>query len=404
MNSRPDILFVTHRVPYPPDKGDRIRTYHLLRFLSEHARVHLASLADETPTDQVNQTLAGLCHRVAIVPREWGSSLRGLRSLALGGTISEGVFRSAKLSTIIESWCGDTNFVSAISSASSMARYLKTKRLNNARRIVDFVDVDSQKWADYQAASMPPMSWVYAAESRRLRKLEKKICGWANVVTVVSEHEASLLRDLTGARNVHSVTNGVDLNYFCPATPGAESGCVFVGALDYLPNIDGIEWFARIIWPNVRLRNPEARLTIVGRKPTRAVLELRAVPGVDVVGQVPDVRPYLDQAAVVVAPLRIARGLQNKVLEAFATGKPVVASPVALAGFGDHPDLPACRANNSDDWIGILLELFENPDARRRLGVAGRAYAETHHNWSNCLTPFRDLLSLPEPLAVGGNP
>jgi sugar transferase (PEP-CTERM/EpsH1 system associated) len=305
------------------------------------------------------------------------------------------------LTQVLEAWSAETKFVGAIASASSVARYLKTKRLEGVRRVVDFVDVDSQKWLDYKSASSPPMSWIYGAESRRLLKLEKAICRWADAVTLVSEHEATQLRELTGANNIHTITNGVDLDYFTPATPGAETGCVFVGALDYLPNIDGISWFARTIWPNVRLKHPDARLTIVGRKPARAVLELRAVPGVDVAGQVADVRPYLDNAAVVVAPLRIARGLQNKVLEAFAVGKSVVASPVALAGFGDRPDLPACRAKDSEDWIGMLLELFANPDARRRLGHAARIYAETHHNWSNCLTPFQNLFSMPKPIAIG---
>ena len=401
MSNRPDLLFVTHRVPYPPDKGDRIRTYHLLRFLAEHARVHLASLADEPVSEATHRKLAELCHRVAIVPRRFGHRIRGLRSLILGGTISEATFASKQLTETIRKWTTETDFAGAIASASSVAQYLKTKELESAVRIVDLVDVDSQKWADYAARSAPPLSWIYATESRRLCKLENAICRWANAVTLVSEHEARLLRELTGAANVHTVTNGVDLDYFSPPAPGAESGCVFIGALDYFPNIDGITWFARTVWPNVRQRHPEARLSIVGRNPNRSVLELRAVPGVDVVGQVADIRPYLDRAAVAVAPLRIARGLQNKVLEAMAAGKPVVASPAASAGFGDRPDLPVCQCTEIGEWIATVSELLSNLEVRQRLSRAGRVYAETHHNWSNCLAPFRDLLPTLESVAVG---
>jgi sugar transferase (PEP-CTERM/EpsH1 system associated) len=399
VNTRADILFVTHRLPFPPDKGDRIRTYHLLRFLSEFANVHLAALADESPAREARPTLDALCARVEIVRLRRFHKLRGLRSLPLGGSISEGAFRSRKLAEVIKKWAAETRFAGAIASASSVAHYLKSPKLDQARRVVDIVDVDSQKWLDYAAFSRPPMSWIYAVEGRRLRKLERRICQWASSVTLVSEGEAAMLRELTGAGNIHPVTNGVDLNYYSPAAPGAESGCVFVGALDYFPNIEGISWFARVVWPNVRLKHPEARLTIVGRRPVAAVRDLRSIPGVDVVGQVPDVRPYVASAAVVVAPLRIARGLQNKVLEAMSMAKPVVASPAAIAGFGHREYLPAWAVNETTEWVTALTWLLDNKAECHRLGQLGRSFAETYHNWSDCLAPFVDLLGIAQPIA-----
>ncbi len=403
MNLRPDILFVAHRVPYPPDKGDRIRTYHLLRFLAQYAHVHLAALADESTTADAVDVLGKLCKRVAIVPVGRWHRLRGMRSLALGGSASEGAFRSRQLGETIRTWAAGTPFAGAIASASSVAHYLKTPGLERTRRVVDFVDVDSQKWSDYAASSRPPIAWVYSLESRRLRRLERKICTWATAVTLVSEAEARMIREATDAVNVYSVTNGVDLDYYRPAPVAGEAGCVFVGALDYFPNVEGICWFARTVWPNVRQWHPEARLSIVGRKPIKAVLELQAIPGVDVVGQVPDVRPYLARAAVAVAPLRIARGLQNKVLEAMAAAKPVIATPAALAGFGNRPDLPAWPVTEVSEWIAVITSLLDNEAERRRLGHEGRIYAETHHNWSNCLKPFFEILGLGRIEAAGVN-
>jgi sugar transferase (PEP-CTERM/EpsH1 system associated) len=396
-----DILLVTHRVPFPPDKGDRIRTFHLLRFLADHGRVHLASLSDEPLKARTASALATLCHRVVIVPIGRFHRLRGLRSLAFGGTISAGVFRSRRLKEIIQSWAAETSFHSAVASASSVAHYLEIPNLARARRVVDLVDVDSQKWRDYAAVSRMPMSWIYGMESRRLRRLERSICNWASAVTLVSERESQLLRENASTPNIYTVTNGVDLEYYEPAAGGSESGCVFVGALDYMPNVEGICWFARSVWPNVRQWRPEARLAIVGRKPVAAVQDLKAIPGVDVIGQVPDVRPYLASSAVVIAPLRIARGLQNKVLEAMAAGKPVVASPAALAGFGDRPDLPAWAASDAAEWVAILTNLLVDPAKRRQLGEAGRVFAETYHNWNSCLEPFSDLLGLRPALADG---
>lgn len=394
MSVLPDILFVTHRVPYPPDKGDRIRTFHLLRFLAQHARVHLASLADEPVPEETLSALATLTARTEIVPLGLSRWARGLGSMAIGGTISAGAFRSKHLTNTIREWAKGTNFVGAIASASSVAQFIHIPELKQAKRIVDVLDVDSQKWLDYAAASSPPKSWLYAIEGRRLRKLERAICGWADAVVLVSENEAAMMAQLAQARNVYAITNGVDLDYYRPKPGNTESGCVFIGALDYFPNMDGIVWFARTIWPNVRAHRPEARLAIVGRKPVPAVRDLSAIPGVDVIGQVPDVRPYLAAASVVIAPLRIARGLQNKVLEAMSYGKAVVASPSALAGFGMKPDLPAHQANEPVDWVESLVQLLGDDALRQNRGEAGRAFAECYHDWNACLSPFCHLLGL----------
>ena len=399
---RPDVLLLTHRVPYPPDKGDRIRTFNLLRFLSRHAAVHLASLADEPVPDETRRVLQRYCQRVAIAPLGSSRWLGGFASLARGGSISEGVFRSSELARTLKTWAADTPFRAAVASASSVAPYLRIGQWAKVPAVVDLVDVDSQKWLDYAATSRFPRTWLYRLEGNRLRKAERKIAEWARAVTLVSEAEARLfrlgrsrLRAPSYPQNVEiaPITNGVDLDYFHPESePEPINGCVFVGAFDYRPNVDAACWFAREIWPGIRERHPDARFRLVGRNPAKAVRQLGSIAGVDVVGTVPDVRPFVREAAVVVAPLRIARGLQNKVLEALAMGKAVVASPQALAGFRD--DVPAVTAVDRSGWIEAVSRLMMAAEERRLLGESGRTFAETYHDWDHCLEPFRDLLGL----------
>jgi sugar transferase (PEP-CTERM/EpsH1 system associated) len=208
-----------------------------------------------------------------------------------------------------------------------------------------------------------------------------------------------LYRGFASAAKVHAITNGVDLDYFQPAEPvAAEDGCVFVGALDYPPNVDAARWFCREVWPRLHRRHPGTRLRLVGRQPVDAIWQLAEVGGVEVVGQVPDVRPYLVRSAVVVAPLRIARGVQNKVLEGMAMGKPVVASPQVVSGLKSRHDIPIRLASSPAEWMEWVGRLLESEPLRRQLGAAGRHYVERHHEWERCLEPLGRLLGLDDNL------
>ncbi len=395
-SARPKVLYVVHRVPYPPDKGDRIRSYHLLRYLARRADVHLACLADEPVSAATFAQLQRLCDRVAVVHLGgWSRWLRAAGSLLWGGCLSEGAFHSPALVRQLRSWANDTKYHVVLASASSVAAYLRIGEFADVPAVVDLVDVDSQKWLDYAAAGRGWRAWVHGLEGRRLRKRERWLAGWARAVSVVSEHEAELCRGCAPSARVHVVPNGVDTEYFVPVESTVdEQGCVFVGALDYPPNIDAACWFTREVWPAIHARHREARLRLVGRKPVRAVRALRSVSGVDVVGGVADVRPHVAPAAVAVAPLRLARGVQNKVLEAMAMGRPVVASPAALAGLGHRPGLPVVSAQAAQEWIDVLDELLPDVLRRRELGSAGRRYVLRHHDWDRCLNPFAELLGL----------
>jgi sugar transferase (PEP-CTERM/EpsH1 system associated) len=271
--------------------------------------------------------------------------------------------------------------------------YLELPELRSVPALVDLIDLDSQKWIDYaQAGGLK--SWLYRLEGSRLRRVERQLPKRFRAAVVVSEVEAALFRQFGPADFIHVVPNGVDLDYFAPRPAASEVGCVFVGALDYKPNVEGAAYFCRQVWPELRRRHPEAKCQLVGRRPTSAVLALGQIPGVEVVGQVADVRPYLASAQVVIAPLQIARGIQNKVLEALAMAKAVVASPQAFAGIAAKAGEHLLSAHDAGEWVSEIERLWQNPAERVRLGEAGREYVLANHCWQTCLEPLADLLEL----------
>jgi polysaccharide biosynthesis protein PslH len=395
---RPKVLYLVHRFPYPPDKGDRIRNYHVLTWLARRASVHLACLADEHVDDKSMRMLEKLADRVAVVRQRAGVRwARALGSFARGRTITEGAFRSPELRNLVRRWVGENEYHVALASASSLVPYLQLKELERIPAVVDLVDVDSQKWLDYARACRGPRAWLYRVEGRRLRRLEHDTTTWARGTLLVSEAETNLFRQTCSAPNVHTVPNGVDMKYFQPSEAEVETDltCVFVGALDYRPNIDGACWFCRHAWPEILRRHPTARLLLVGRQPVLEVRRLAELPGVEQVGQVPDVRPYLHRATVVVVPLRLARGIQNKVLEALAMGKATVASPQSLAGLRARGSVPVVSASTSEEWVESVSRLLDDPAQRHQLGRDGRRYVEEFHHWERSLEPLGSILRLP---------
>lgn len=393
-SARTKILYLVHRVPYPPDKGDRIRTYHVLRYLAQHAEVHAACLADEPVAAQSVAALQELCPRVAVVPLGKTRWLGAVSSFLCGGTVTTGAFASRKLRAVLRAWLWDTRYDYCLATSSGMVPYLQLPELRPIPAVIDLIDVDSQKWLDYAAARSGWRAWLYRCEGRRLRTLEQALPSWARAVTLVTPAEVELYRRFCATGSVHVVTNGVDLDYFQAAPPGEEPSCVFVGAFDYPPNIDGACWFAQDIWPEIRRQVPEARFRLVGRNPAPAVQRLASLPGIEVVGGVPDVRPYVAGAAVAVVPLRLARGVQNKLLEALAMARAVVTSPPTLAALRAQPGVDLLVAASPTEWIDTVLRLFRDPALRRRLGESGRRHVEAHHRWEHCLEPLGALLGL----------
>jgi polysaccharide biosynthesis protein PslH len=389
---RPRVLYMTHRVPYPPDKGDRIRNWHVLKALAGFADVVLATVAEEPLSAAASEQLTAVVREYK-AERVRSAKGNALASAIMGGSLSEGNFFSGKLHDWITAGHAREPFDVAVISASSLSLYFhEPAALKAIPLVVDVVDVDSQKWFDYAARTKPPKRWLYSFEGRRVRRLERFLATTASGITLVSPAETKLFNDIVGREVAITATNGVDLDYFTPTPDAVENAVAFVGAMDYLPNVDAVTWFAAEIWPAIKAKHPAAEFRIIGRSPTKDVLALAKMPGVVVTGGVPDVRPHLAKAAVVVAPLRIARGLQNKVLEALAAGKAVVAGPPALAALKAVVGQDVLQATTTAEWAEHVLALLGDAERRRALGAAGRRFVEVHHDWETCLRPLTDRI------------
>lgn len=392
--SRKRILVLVHRVPYPPDKGDRIRSYHLVAHLARLGEVDLAFLTDEPVAPESLDVLGRLCRRVEAIPVS--RTLRWLQaawSLATGKSLTEGLFSAPALRTLVGLWLAEVRYDAVVCFSSGVLPYVLNRGLDS-RLVADLVDVDSQKWFDYAERVSGPKASLFRLEGRRVRALEQA-AGRARAVVLATQNEAEIYRGFCPEANVASISNGVDLDYFRPITGIEESGgCVFVGQLDYRANVLGLEWFCREVWPAIREALPTATFDVVGRNPVAAVKRLGSVPGVRIIGSVPDVRPYLQAARVVLVPLPVARGVQNKVLEAMAMARAVVASPAALEGLALIPGHDALAASTPADWIREITRIWNNPHSRCDLGRSARLYVEANHNWDTCLSRFDDLLDL----------
>jgi sugar transferase (PEP-CTERM/EpsH1 system associated) len=390
-------LLLVHRVPYPPDKGDRIRSYHLLAHLAQLGEVDLAFPADGPLDGPTREALERLCRRVAVVSvSAAGRWARALANLARGRSLTEGLFDAPKLRREVARWLDETPYDAVVCFSSGVLPYVRGRGLED-RLVVDLVDADSQKFFDYAERTSWLKSALLRLEGRRVRALERE-AGKARAVVLATEAEANLYRGICPDAPTLAIPNGVNLEYFRPMPEVEESaGCVFVGQLDYRANVLGLEWFCQEAWPTIREALPHATFRVVGRNPVPAVQKLGELPGVEVVGTVPDVRPYVAEARVAIVPLPVARGVQNKVLEAMAMGKAVVASPSALEGLGVTPGRDALAATDPADWRRQLTELWDNASRRAELGQAARRYVEAHHRWETCLAPFGDLVTAGAP-------
>jgi glycosyltransferase involved in cell wall biosynthesis len=328
------------------------------------------------------------------------------------------------LADTVNAWSRDTHYDRVVAFCSSMRPYLDLPGLAEVPALVDLVDVDSQKWFDYASGARGLKRRLFALEGHRVRELEADLARRAEALLVVSQPEADLLRGFAPAANVHPIANGVDLDYFQHEDSGFRvqgseeeiQNLVFVGALDYRANIDGITWFCREVWPRIHRRDHRRHhaphgeqsenlhhaehdaygtptLTLVGRNPVPAVRRLAELPGINLVGQVPDVRPYLSAATISIAPLRVARGIQNKVLEAAAMRKPIIASGPALEGLDFVPDKHVLRADTPAEWVAAISRLLSDASERERLAAAAHAFVTEHHSWSARLAPLADLLA-----------
>ena len=382
-----NILYLVHRLPYPPNKGDKVRSYHLLKHLLLRHRIFLGTFVDDAEDEPHVDTLRAMCagvHAVRLQPSL--ARVASLMGLVNGSALTLRYYRDASLHRWVAQVAAQEHIDAAVVFSSSMAQYTDGLQIPT---LVDFVDVDSAKWTEYAGHHRWPMSWLYRREGEQLLAYERDVASRSTKSFFVTEKEAALFCALAPecAASVEAVGNGVDADFFAPdATMPSPYGAdqlplVFTGAMDYWPNIDAVTWFAQAMLPQLRQRWPALHFHIVGRAPTAAVRAL-ANDHVHVSGTVPDVRPYLQHATVVVAPLRLARGIQNKILEAMAMARAVVTAPDCADAIGGArvPDELQC-AKLPTDYVDIIDQLLANPGKAAAIGAAGRERVLADYSW-----------------------
>jgi sugar transferase (PEP-CTERM/EpsH1 system associated) len=399
------VLFLCHRLPWPPSKGDKIRSYHVLQRLAEHYRVYLGAFVDDPSDWQYLAPVEALCAGICIRPlTPWHTRWRAFASLVRGEALTVGVYRDGVMRRWIEGLLAERKVDLALCYSSGVAPFVMAHP--QLRRVMDFVDVDSDKWRQYAQANRGLTRMIYQREAHRLAQFERTVAAQFDASILVSEAEAVFFRQQVpvAADKVHGIPNGVDGGYWNPQRvyPNPyrpeERAVVFVGAMDYRANVHAAQWFAREVWPRIFAAQPKARFYIVGSKPTAAVRALGELPGIVVTGRVEDVRPWLAHAHAVAAPLRIARGIQNKVLEALAMEKVVLATPEAWEGIEDFAGRRGCISDSPEVMASEALRWLGAPQIARV--AAARAMILARFDWARNLDVYESVLGNAQPGAA----
>jgi sugar transferase (PEP-CTERM/EpsH1 system associated) len=394
-----EIIFLAHRIPYPPDRGDRIRSFHILRHLSQIAPVHLIGFVDDIDDKRIAKRLLPMLASLHVAVRRKPMWLAALQALVTSKPVSVTAFGSNKVAAMVERLIDERPIDAIFVYSGQMAQFVP-EDMGGRRLVMDFVDVDSAKFADYgRAGGFGPMHWVHRREARLLGDFEDRVARVADMSLLVSDPEAQVLRTRTGLGRdrVRALDNGIDTAFFDPErfkhVPAEDPLIVFTGQMDYRPNVEAVEHFARRTFPAIRAKHPNAMFAIVGRNPTPSVKALAKVKNVMVTGEVADVRPWIAAADVVVAPLDIARGIQNKILEAMAMARPVVASPAAFEGIDATPDEHLLVATGYDMANAVSGLLMDRPRADR-IGQAARQRMVARYSWEAQLAALDDMMGV----------
>jgi sugar transferase (PEP-CTERM/EpsH1 system associated) len=390
------VLFLCQRVPYPPDRGDRITTWHFLSHLhARGAELRLGCFREEPRDTDAIAALAQRCKEIS-APRLDRRTRRvlALKGLLTGEPLTLPFFRHRRLQAAVSRWFATDPPDLVYVYSSSMAQYVVRKQ--GAVRCMQFAELDSEKWRQFAASATSRRSrWIYSREAELLLAFEAKIARAFDVSFVVSDTEQALFRQRIPGTTPIVLPNGVDVVHF--ASGGHDQRdphtAIFTGVMDYQPNVDAVCWFAEQCWPRLREKFTDARFLVVGSSPTPAVLALAARPGIEVTGRVPTTPPWFDKAAVAIAPLRLARGVQNKVLEAMSMAVPVVASPAAAQGLdGLGPDTLIVAAD-ADATVAAVSELFANPPMARAIGQRAAAWVRANYRWENMYAILDSVLA-----------
>jgi polysaccharide biosynthesis protein PslH len=390
------ILFLSQRVPYPPNKGDKLRSFNEIKYLSQRHEISLVCLSDNQQDLHQAHHLKPYCSSIDVIHLpKLQSRLKAILALFSSEALSLAYFYSGKLKAVVERKLRDEAFDIVFIYCSSMAQYVPLA--GNAPCVIDFVDVDSEKWRQYARYARFPMNWLYRLESRRLRKYERVVASSFRHGFLVSEKETEDFRVLVqSSAALTALANGVDASFFQPsAEPDSfdPHALVFTGAMDYFANVEAVLYFVREILPLIQKGAPLVKLYVVGSNPTQEIVALgKTHPHVKVTGFVESVRPYVVRCAAMVAPMRIARGVQNKILEAMAMGVPVVTSSLGFEGISASPGLDIFVEDLPAAFAAQVLQLMQDPGLRRAVSEKGRKTVQQHYDWSRNLERLERIL------------
>lgn len=396
-----EILFLVHRIPFPPDRGDKIRSHHIFHALCAMGPVHVGCFADDARDLGFADDMAALTASQCVLMRERSRAVAGMNGLLRRQPMLVAMYEHARMHQWVRQVLEQRPIRAIVGYSVQMAHFVPYDLPDDVRFIMDFVDFDSAKYAAYGAEQGGLMGWVNRREGRVLLEFERETAMRADVSTFVSGAEAAMFARTAGVEgaDIRALDNGVDLNYFNKLADISSIKnqqyplIVFTGQMDYRPNVEAVTSFAREAFPLIRAAHPAANFVIVGRNPTADVMALGALPGVIVTGAVNDVRGWLAAADVVVAPLRIARGIQNKVLEAMAMARPVVASPQAAEGIDARDGEHLVIAAHPADEAQAVLALLADPQRAARIGASARARMEARYDWAATLAPLADMVT-----------
>lgn len=400
------LLLLVHRIPYPPNKGDKIRSFNLMKALSEQYDIHLGCFIDDPFDNQYIATLSKWCKSVRCINQvKWRAKLLGLSGFISNKAITLPYYYSPAMASWVKHTLHTMQINKVLVYSSSMAQYIDAANYQSLNRVIDFVDIDSDKWQQYANKSSGIKRWFYQREARLLQQYETAICQRFNASLFVSDDEASAFRALLPATlhsRVHSVLNGVDTEYFNSAQTIAnvalpERYIIFTGAMDYWANADAVSWFCQHIWPRLKQLQPNLSLLIVGSKPSAQVRALAQQPDVIVTGRVNDVRPYIANACFAIAPMLIARGIQNKVLEAMAMNKAVVCTSMAMEGINAPAGPATVVADTADDFTHACNSLLQHAPQQANnsdsSALNNREWIIANFTWQQTLASLPQLIA-----------
>ena len=408
-----EILFIAHRIPFPPNRGDKIRSHHILKRLARLAPVHVACFADDDADMAEEFELAALAHSYCLIRRTKPLILAGIAALASRQPVSLTAFHDARIADYVRKLVDGGRIGTIYVYSGQVGQYVPDSF--TGRLVVDFVDVDSAKFGAYAKDKGDVLGWIDARESRLLRNEEARLAGRADVSLLVSREEANLFTarlsaDERRSVDVRPMCNGIDSVLFDRGSVNSEAlvlqcgapRLIFTGQMDYPPNDVAAQRVAARILPLVRKALPEASFHIAGRNPTPELRAHDGRDGVHVWGRVDDIRGWIKAADIALIPLEIARGIQNKVLEAMAMEVPVVLSSAAATGINAVPGHHFVIGESDEDLANAVIELARAPGEARALGLAARRFVVEQQSWTSTLAPLTEIMRAPRPPARPG--